>query len=322
MKTRNIIIAGRNVVLQQMERQHLKGITIGDSLSYHFFTGQYGDIEMVFLEPRRETAPPRALDATRNSVGQALDKSVVFLLEECPAYLRQRLIDKGIYFVVSDKFAFMPTLLINERTRKLKKAKRLTPAAQYLLLYHLQVDSLEGKTAKDLADRMPYSYATVALAITCLADLELCEKVSDGRKSNVLHFTQKGKSIWEKAQSYFINPVEQRVYCDELLSEAHYATCGINALSHYTRLNPDPERMIAVSGRQMNELKAAHALVRENEYDGEVLIEVWKYPPVSPDGWQAQYVDRLSLVLTLCDDEDPRVEGEMEYLMDNVEWKD
>ena len=33
-----------------------------------------------------------------------------------------------------------------------------TPVAQYLLLYHLQVESIAGKSTKAIASLMPYSY--------------------------------------------------------------------------------------------------------------------------------------------------------------------
>ena len=54
-------------------------------------------------------------------------------------------------------------LIANERIRKIKQAKILTPVAQYLLLYHLQVGSLEGLAARDMEDKMPYSYASITL---------------------------------------------------------------------------------------------------------------------------------------------------------------
>lgn len=318
---KNVIMAGRTVELQPVEKQQLKGITIGNSLSYNIYRGQFGNLQLAFAEPRGNVASPCALAATKANIEKVLGLPVIFILPECPAYLRQRLIDKDVYFVISEKYAFTPTLLINERERKLKKAKRLTPAAQYLLLYHLQVESLEGKSGRELESMVPYSYATIALALTCLDDLGLCTKVPDGTKSKLLHFEQQGKELWEKAQPYFIDPVDSRTYCDELLSEDKLPVCSINALSHYTRLNPDPERMVAIESKQFKKLLDENKLVRANEYDGSILIEAWKYPPVTPNGWQGDYVDKLSLALSLREDEDPRVEGEVEFLIDNVEWK-
>ena len=87
-------------------------------------------------------------------------------------------------------------------------------------------------------------------------------------------------------------------------------------------LNPDPERIIMMSIRQLRELKASGSLIRANEFDGEILIEAWKYPAVTPEGQQQPYVDRLSLALSLQDDTDERVEGEVERLIKETIWKD
>ena len=211
-------------------------------------------------------------------------------------------------------------LLANERIRKTKQAKALTPVAQYLLLYHLQIESIEGLAARDLEDKLPYSYASITLGITCLEDLGLCQKVADGSKRKVIHFDKTGKDLWEQAQSVLINPVEERIFCDDLLSDEHYPACGINALAHYTWLNPDPERIIMMTVKQLRDFRNSGTLVRPNEFDGNISIEAWKYPPVTKIGTEAEWVDRLSLAVSLREDADPRVEGEVERLINDIEW--
>ena len=172
-----------------------------------------------------------------------------------------------------------------------------------------------------MEDKIPYSYASITLGITCLEDLGLCQKVSDGSKRKVVHFEKKGKELWKQAQPYLLNPVEERIFCDDLLSNDSFPRCGINALAHYTWLNPDSERMIMMPVKQLREFKSSGALVRPNEFDGNFIIEAWKYPPVTAIGTKAEWVDRLSLAISLSKDEDPRVEGEVERLINEIEWK-
>lgn len=322
VRTKNVIIMGRTISLKERNKEQLKGISVGDKLSYCYFDGMYYGIPLLFVEPRDTDWTPRVLDITGRDLTTRFNVPVVFILPSCPAYERQRLIDKGVYFVVSDKYAYLPMLLANERERKTRKAKVLTPAAQYLLLYHLQMESLEGLAARDLEGKMPYSYATIALAITCLDDLGLCAKVADGSKRKILHFVSSGKELWTKAQPYLISPIDKRIYCDKLLSEEQFPVCGINALSHYTHLNADAENMVMMNIRQMQTLNTSGALLNANELDGDVVIETWKYPPVTAGGWNAGYVDKLSLAISLREDEDPRVEGAVEYLINKIEWKD
>ena len=322
IKTKEIAILGRPIQLQERSKAQMEGTTIGDLLTYKFYDGEFHGMPLLFAEPKGKVATPRCLSVTANNLTSLLQLPIVFLLPACPAYERQRLIDKDVYFVVSEKYVHLPMLLANERVRKTKQAKALTPVAQYLLLYHLQIGSIEGLAARDIEDKIPYSYASITLGLTCLEDLGLCKKVAEASKRKVIHFDMKGMNLWEQAQPFLVNPVEERIYCDGLLSDDSFPECGINALAHYTRLNPDPERTIMMSVKQLRNFKSSEALVRPNEFDGNIIIEVWKYPPVTAIGVKAEWVDKLSLAISLREDEDPRVEGEVERLINETEWKD
>lgn len=321
IKTKEAVILGRPVQLQERSKAQMKSVTIGDSLTYKFYDGEYHGVPLLFAEPKGKVASPRSLSVTASNLTSLFQLPTVFLLPACPAYERQRLIDKDVYFVISDKYVHLPMLLANERIRKTKQAKALTPVAQYLLLYHLQIESIEGLAARDIEDKIPYSYASITLGVTCLEDLGLCQKISDGSKRKVIHFDKTGKELWEQAQPHLINPVEERIYCDDLLNEEHFTTCGINALAHYTWLNPDPERIIMMTVKQHRNFKASGVIVRPNEFDGNIIIEAWKYPPVIKNGEKAEWADRLSLAISLREDADPRVEGEVERLINEIEWK-
>lgn len=299
----------------------MKGISVGDTLSYEFYDGEYRGLEMVFLVPQGKKPTPRDLALADTRIGSALNLPVVFILMPCPAYERQRLIDKNVFFVMSDNFANLPMIVANERIRKSAYAKRLTPSAQYILFYHLQVESLEGLSARDMADKMPYSYESVALALTCLSDLGLCRKMSGNGKNKNVVFDAKGRELWDVAQNFLINPVNSIVFCDELKAEGDYPVCGINALAHYSSLNKDDDRQIMVTANQYKALQRSDSMVHCNEFDGPIRIEVWKYPPVSKAAEPVSWADPLSVIVSLRDDHDPRVEGEVEYLIDRMIWK-
>lgn len=318
----DVVIIGRSIPLKELTKSQLKGTTIGDRLAYRFYDGNFSDIPLLFAEPKGKLATPRTLELTAQRLYALYDLPVVYILPGCPAYERQRLIDKGVFFVVSDKYAHLPMLVANERLRRTKPAVKLTPSAQYVLLYHLQVETLESLSAREVAEKMPYSYPVVAAALVGLEDVGLCERITDGTRGKLLHFRETGKDLWEKAQSAISSPIERKVFCDGIRSEQAYPVCGINALAHYTWLNPDPERMVMVTADEFRSMEKDGGLVRPNDYEGDTVIEVWKYGPVLKKGEQAGYVDRLSLALTLKNDPDPRVEGEVERLINETEWKD
>lgn len=107
-----------------------------------------------------------------------------------------------------------------------------------------------------------------------------------------------------------------------MTTERHFPVCGINALAHYTALNPDAEQWTMMTSKEFKEIDTDGSFINPNEFDGNIIIEIWKYPPVYRKGDSQIYVDRLSLALSLSHDEDPRVEEEVEQLIKQVKWSD
>lgn len=320
MGLNEISILGRKI--EVAPKDDLKGLSIGEKLSYTFYDGFYQGVPLLFLEPRKDNPTPKECLITSNRIANLTGTPVVFILKPGPTYERQRLMDKGVYFVMSDQYAHLPMLIALEKTSNRKIAAALTPVAQYLLFYHLQEGNLEGLSAKEIAELIPYSYESTTLGITCLEDVRLCKKVQADKKKKTIHFELKGKDLWDKAQSYLISPLEQRIFCDDIRTYSDYPVCGINALAHYTWLNPDPEKMFMLSSKEYRALKASDSFVNLNAYDGNVMIEVWKYPPVGLINEQKQWVDCLSLALTLKAENDPRIEKEVERMIKEIQWKD
>lgn len=163
------------------------------------------------------------------------------------------------------------------------------------------------------------SYASVTLGITCLTDLGLCEKLQQGQRNKAVHFELKGADLWKQAQPYLQSPVSRIVYCDRL-NVTDAPICGFNALAHYTMLNSESEQTVMMTKDGYNLAKKADLIENENNYDGHVAIEIWKYPVVSKD--HQQRVDKLSLAISLKDDDDPRVKKEVERLISEMTWMD
>lgn len=319
---KELSILGRSISLHQRTKAQLKGINIGESLTFSFYDGEFNGIDLLFLEPKKNNPTPHDCLVTAERLQTIFGLPIVFILSSGPSYERQRLIDKNVYFVMGDKFAFLPSLIVNTRMRKTLPAKRLSLVAQYALLYHLQIESLEGLSPKEMTGKLPYSYESITLGLTCLEDLNLCKKFQNGPKSKCVHFLAKGYDLWEKAQDYFVNPVEKRLYCDALIADANYAKCGINALSHYSRLNPDSISMVMMNKKELQKLIDSRALLNLNRFDGNVMIEVWKYPVVSSSETIPEWVDKLSLAISLREETEARVENEVLRVINEIEWKD
>ena len=316
----HISILGKTVELIKRPADKLKGINMGEKLTFDFFDGLFRGEELLFVKPKSVNPTPRKCALVSERLMQLFGLPVVFILAPGPGYERQRLLEKDVYFIMSDKYANLPMLVAMEKVTSRKIPDRLTPVAQYILLYHLEIENINGKSTKAIASLMPYSYESVSIGLTCLADVGLCEKVAIDVRSNAIRFKSAGKLLWEEAGKYLIDPVEKKIYCDALNAEKKFPVCGINALAHYSMLNRDPEKWIMMTSGEYRQSMSDDYLVNPNEFDGDMIIEIWKYPVVSNKNNTAEWVDPLSLVLSMKKDYDPRVEEEIEQIISNFKW--
>lgn len=319
-KESQIIISGMEIPLMGRSSDQLEGINMGEKLSFDFYDGTFKGAEILFIKPKGKNPSPRKCGLIAERMSQLFHRPIVFILSPGLTYERLRLMDKGIYFVMSDKYANLPMFVALERVTSRKKPEKLTPVAQYLLLYHLQIESIEGKSTKAIASLMPYSYESVSLGLTCLTDIGLCDKVAIDWRTKSIKFKSEGRRLWEQAGKYLINPVERRYFCDGLTATGAFPVCGINALAHYSMLNPDPEHWIMMGAKEYRDIRSQGKVINPNEFDGEIIIEIWKYPAVTRLNSFPEWVDKLSLALSLRADEDPRVEEEVEQMIENFQW--
>ena len=158
MELKEITILKRKIQISPRPKENLKGLTVGEKLSYTFYDGIYQNTPLLFLKPRKGNPTPKECQITSERMSGLYGLPVVFILIPGPTYERQRLTDNGVYFIMSDQYAYLPMLIALEKTSNRKKATVLTAVAQYILLYHLQVGSLEGLSAKEISTLIPYSY--------------------------------------------------------------------------------------------------------------------------------------------------------------------
>lgn len=175
---------------------------MGEKFSYDFYNGTFRDANLLFVKPKGVNPTPRKCAIISERLSHVFGMPVVFILSPAMTYERQRLVEKGVYFVMSEKYANLPMLVAMEKVSSRKMPTHLTPVAQYLLLYHLQVESIEGKSTKAIASLMPYSYESVSLGLTCLSDLGLCVKVALDSRSKAVSFKSRGKELWEVAEKF------------------------------------------------------------------------------------------------------------------------
>ena len=267
------------------------------------------------LEPKSsQKFTPRKLRLIAQRLNGIIGKDVVFVFEHLPYVERNRLIDQDVFFVVSGKYAFLPNLLIATRETEPLRGEKLTAVAQWLLLAYLQGIDDNHKTAKEIEQFSPFQYVTLTRAFRMLEGLRLCMIETGDDKYKRICFDTDKKALFERSMRYLVHPVKQCWYCDGIKAPEQYKLAGISALSHYSALNPDGTTTIALTAEQWKNING-DGLLNVNPIEGDYRVEIWRYQPIPTN---EQFVDKLSLALSLQDDHDPRVEKEVELMVEKL----
>ena len=308
---KEITIAGQQIELRNLSKQDQKGLWLELIANFKMMQFDFNGQVMLLLVAKGE------MDYTnvqRRKISERIESikhiPAVFYFDNLLTYERDRLVEQGVYFIVADKFAFVPTLIINRLSTKSEIKELFYPSTQYILLYHLQIESLDGLSLKELEDKVPYKYKTIAKSIKQLEALGLVRL--EGSRNKKLVFELSGKELWDKASTNLIDPIKSIEYTSDVFPEGDIG--GISALSHYSMLVPEDVPTRVLTAEWVREHK--YSIPELHSFEDTQRIEIWKYPPSGTSG----YVDKLSLFLTLKDDNDPRVEKEIAIMMNKIKW--
>ncbi len=257
-------------------------------------------------------------------------KKVVLVLDKLNSIMRNRLVEKGINFIVPNKQLFLPELLIHfqesfSATKPKNEAQKLLPLAQLILLYHFlhREVMIEQFSFKQLAQKFQYTQMAITKAVENLKQLSLITVTGEKEKS--IHFTLEGTELWHEIETrnLFVNPVFKSVYVDEIPQNVKLLQSYTSALPEYSDVNPSNQQYFAIEKDLFYQLKKGNGFVNINPSEGKYCLEVWKYDPsklVENIENSKQVVDPLSLYLCLRENKDERVQDALEQLIKTMPW--
>lgn len=305
----SVNIAGISIPLRLLSRDELNGLPVIYSFSYRFYDFSFRGSQMILLESVKEHATPTACRKAADRIEERFGRPVVFYFDNLVYYQRKRLVEHGVYYISGEKDVFLPMLMASQLKKK-KASAKLSAAAQYLLMFHLQEGSIDHRPIQELAKALPYSYISIAKAVQNLEELGLCRSGRDSLGNKSIEFGLSGKELWENAKPFMASPVRERFFCTGL-PDGHFPASGISALSMYSHLAPDSEQTVAAYAKEWKKEQFENL----NSLEGPYIVEFWRYPAIGN-----RSVDRLSLYLTMENDPDPRVHKELEFVFESV-WK-
>jgi len=271
---------------------------------------------------------PGQIAAHADLLRKTQENDTAFVFPALPAYLRQRLVQKGVAFIVPGIHLFLPFMAMDFRTRTRTTLYAqgdaegpLSMPAQMVVLYHLQRQHIGEHTLGQLSKQFNYSAMTLSRVLAELTRREICEVQRDGVRKR-LRFVAVGRGLWQKTLPYFQSPVvaTKTVRIDKNI-KAHFLHAGITALSDYTMLADDPVPAVAIfTPNWRRALKEGTITERSCLEDLGTKVEVWGYDPKLLVEMGNTAVDRLSLYLSCKNNQDERVQGALEKLLEDVQW--
>lgn len=295
-----------------------KGLTdkvpIAFNCNYQLFETKILDRNYVLAVDKTGAYTPAQMKRSVEVMQSKLNEPVILVFTELPSYDIPRLIAKHIDFIIPEKQMFIPSMMIDIKKPKIIDGdinERIHPIAQVILLYQMEKGGLQGQTTRTLADLLHLSYATVNRSVRWLKGKGLVQLSGDKEKN--ITFYCSGKNLWDKSKEYLSTPIDRTVFTDD---DVHgLSESGVNALSEFTMINSESQDCFAIGRRNFDADK-----ISTNSRFGKTKIEIWRYDPRLLS--KGNTVDPLSLYLSLQDNEDERIQMELDKLLENTKWSE
>lgn len=306
---------GVRIEIKDVSPNKLKGLPFFMVNTYKFKKTTFFDRDIILMVVQDEFTADKIrkhLDLAQ----KAFNVIVIAVIEPIEAYNRLRLVEKKVPFIIPEKQMYIPHLLIDFKeyaTTKSEIPTTMQPAAQCLLLYHMQVESLEGINFKGISEKLNYNPMTITRAAYFLHNAGICKL--EGTKEKYLRFEKNNRELWNETESMMMSPVKRSSYYTGWVAGENVYKTNINALAHYSDLNDEAVEYYAVRLGFLKFIEGAN-LKKINSYEGNICIEEWLYDPglLTKGG----FVDPLSLYLCFRDNQDERIEMALEQIIENI----
>lgn len=241
-----------------------------------------------------------------------------------PGYVRKRLIERRLAFVIPDSQIYWPALgtVVQPRGAGSKPVNvaYLGPATQSVVLLALTGRVPEPATPKELARQLGYSAMTMTRALDEIEAGGLGQVTRQGRR-RVLEFDRDKRKLWQRARPLMRSPVKRETGALKAsIPAAMRLLAGESALAAKSDLAVPRTIVYAIGPDAWKRLQARGAtpIPLEAERSGTCVIQLWRYDP-KPLA-EGEHVDVFSLTLSLQEVTDERVEAALDKAMEGHKW--
>ena len=301
-------IFGIPVKYEQWNKENSLPLYITES--YNFQAAMIDTQKCIMLTLKDELATIPALRKHIKRIQEVDNVPVVFVLSTVSSYRRKSLIENRIPFV-TDKQVYLPfmgTFLVGQNEQE-KEVDRFMFSTQQLVLLYFYSDKRKLYMA-EATQKLPFTAMTLSRAVKQLEAVDLFDITKDG-VNKVIEAKYDKTLLFEKIKRYCSSPVRTVGYLEKSNLTEDMVFAGESVLSEMTMLNPDRVATYAIYHKLFDKKQLIKELV---DPDKQIRLEVWEYDP--KQFAKGNVADSLSVVLSLIENEDERIEEAMEELLE------
>lgn len=254
------------------------------------------------------------------------DKVVVYVCKSLSVPERRSLIANHINFIQPGYQLFIPELAVDlresVRTRRIEgEVSELLPAAQAMLLGRLYEgwDNHTVFTSNAIMGEFKYSRVTLAKVIDQLLKLGIVHPAQSPGFKNVYSFDGPPPALFKKARRFMRSPVKRKVAVDRVLHAGNGVFhAGETALAERTLLAGPPQPVFGMTKKQFDTMVEEKKFKVTDSIDEiRAWVEIWAYRSLAED---KNIADEASLLLSLKDHSDERVQQALDELKECISW--
>lgn len=238
----------------------------------------------------------------------------VLYYEKTSPYIKQKMIEEGIPFIIENKEVYLPFLgiaLSNKNERVLPKTHKISFNTQRLLLTALY-DRWDTINVSEAAKKLEVSKMAISRSFDQIQAIEL-PLIRETEKERL--FVREKKGLWDMIMPYLRNPVLREYRVDEFLHGKNYPLGGMSALSQYSMLSDNEYPTYAITEQQEKKLNP-HSFIQvpENEQPL-ILLHVMQYTVRYPN---SMAIDPITAYLALneAQKQDPRIKMALNKILE------
>lgn len=306
----------QNVVISQ-DNEIYKKLPLAYRGRYDIYKVETNGVLWLAIHPKEEIGLVM-LRKDRARVEKVSELNCALFLERASFYIKEKLMEEGIPFVIEGKQVFLPFigyLLNGANERNLAPVHLISFLTQKMLLTAIYEKWNDIKVS-DAAEKLNISRKS---ASRCFDELEYLniDVLGMKGKSRVIRIDGDRKRIWEQVIGKLRNPVIRRFsLCEDVKL---HKTAGISALSEYSLLSDNDYPTYAVTKKEITD--SGVKLVRQvgkSEEIGCVVLELGYFIDFMEKGVQ----DPLSVTLSLTEEEreEERVDISVKEMLEEYVW--